>query len=333
MTRDWPDEARRRLLELRQGPGAWGYRPRSTPAAEPSSLASLGLLADPAQSDDEGAAAAVASAGWLASIRRRDGSVGVTPDLPEPGWPTAFALLLWSGLGGFEAERSGALGWLLGLRGQAMPRAKNDPLGHDTSIVGWPWVAGTHSWVEPTAMALLALAREGRADHPRAHEGVRLLVDRAIPTGGWNLGNPVVFNTTLRPFPGPTGLALLALAALRTRPKAVDRAIAYLPSALAGTLAPISLGWGLLGLRAWDAWPSDGERWLASAFEKAIAKEPKPVELAMLLLASGDRSLELLGVSKTGSQIVAGPSSSPLPEGEGGRGSLRLLLLEAIRHA
>ena len=28
-----------------------------------------------------------------------------------------------------------------------------------------------------------------------------MLLDRAIPTGGWNLGNPVVFGTTLRPLP------------------------------------------------------------------------------------------------------------------------------------
>jgi hypothetical protein len=307
MTRDWPDDARRRLLGLRQGPGAWGYRARSSPAAEPSSLAALAMLADPG---DEGRAVAMASARRLASIQRPDGSIGVSGDLPEPGWPTPFALLVWSTLEGFEAERSKALGWLLGLEGETMARSKDDPMGHDPSIVGWPWVAGTHSWVEPTSMALLALASQGIVDHPRVREGVRLLLDREIPTGGWNLGNPIVFDKPLRPLPGPTGLALLALARLGTRSKAIERAIHYLQTALAGTLAPASLGWGLLGLKAWDAWPVEGENWLALAFEKVAAREPGAVELAMLLLATAERSGLL---SPTARDQVSGRAGLALP--------------------
>jgi hypothetical protein len=293
----WPDRALRRLLDLRRGPGAWGYRGTSSPAAEPTTLAALALLADPAQSGDEGRAVANASARWLATTRRPDGSVAAAAGLPEAGWPTAFASLLWSNLGGFEAERSGAVRWLLGFEGRSIPRVADDPMGHDPSIVGWPWVAGTHSWVEPTAMAMLALAREGQGGHPRLLEGFRLLIDRAIPTGGWNLGNPVVFGTILRPLPGPTGLALLALATLGNRLEAIDQAIAYLRPALAETLAPVSLGWGLLGLRAWGVEVPETEQWLAAAYQKLEARGPKPVELAMLLLASGSRSLDVLGIA------------------------------------
>ena len=249
--------------------------------------------------------AATASARRLASTRRPDGSLGVSGQLPEPGWPTPIGLLLWSGLGGFELERSAASAWLLGLEGHASPRSKDDPMGHDVSIVGWPWVAGTHSWVEPSAMAMLALAREGSARHPRVLEGVRLLLDRAIPSGGWNLGNPVVFNTSLRPLPGPTGLALLALARLGGRSTVVDRAVDYLRVALAGTLAPVSLGWGLLGLRAWGASPAGAADRLAWSFDRAVARGPQPVELAMLLLAIGPKSLELLGVDAPARPPVA----------------------------
>jgi hypothetical protein len=296
MTSDLLHDARRRLLDLRQGPGAWGYRDRSTPAVEPSCLAALGLLANQDSPGEEGWAVAIATARWLVSIRQPDGSLGVTLELPEPGWATPFALLVWSSLGGFETERSKAFGWLLGLEGQTMARSKGDPMGHDTSIPGWPWVAGTHSWVEPTAMALLALARGGFADHARARDGVRLLLDRAIPTGGWNLGNPVVFGKPLRPLPGPTGLALLALAKMRAHSKIVDQALDYLCSALAMTLAPVSLGWGLLGLRAWGAWPVEGEKWLVSAYKADAARKHRTIELAMLLLAAEPRSLEFLGI-------------------------------------
>ena len=323
MTQDWTDDARRRLLDLRRGPGAWGYRARSAPAVEPSSLAGLALLATAGGPVDEGRAAAGASARWLASIRRPDGSLGVTVDLVEPGWPTPFAILLWSALGGFEAERSAAAGWLIGLEGTTAGRTEDDPMGHDASIVGWPWVAGTHSWVEPSATALLAIAREGKAGHPRALEGVRLLLDRAIPGGGWNLGNPVVFGTPLRPLPGPTGLALLALARLDGRSKVVESAIAYLRSALAETLAPASLGWGLLGLRAWGAEPPEGSKWLASAFEQASSRELRPAELALLLLAAGARSMEVLGISARtdrGHLPATGDATAPSPQPSPTRG-------------
>jgi hypothetical protein len=171
-------------------------------------------------------------------------------------------------------------------------------MGHDSMIVGWPWVADTHSWVEPTAMALLSLAVEGKSEHPRVIEGVRLLVDRAIPGGGWNLGNPVVFKTPLRPLPGPTGLALLALSRLRGPSEIARPALSYLQKALTETRAPISLGWGLLGLRAWGAEPSEGTSWLNTAFERLEGREPSTTELALWLLAAGGASsLGLFGVA------------------------------------
>jgi hypothetical protein len=297
-TMDWVAEARRQLLGLRRGPGVWGYHARSSPASEPSALAGLALLATDGDDRAGGRLAALATARWLASTRRPDGSLSVSADLPESGWPTPLGLLLWAALGDFEAERSAALGWLIKRKGETVPRTKGDPVGHDPTLVGWPWVAGTHSWVEPTAMALLAMGREGRASHPRAVEGARMLVDRAISGGGWNLGNPTVFGKVLRPMPEPSGLALLAMTWTAVTPDVVRPAMAYLNATLAGTLAPISLGWGLLGLRAWGAPPPDGPRWLASAFEAVSTRAPGAAELALLLLAvAGDRSLELLGIT------------------------------------
>jgi len=348
MASDWRDDARRRLLGLRRRPGSWGYRPGTAPASEPTGLAGLALLATGEGDDRPGHGAASDAGRWLGSARRGDGSLGVTTSLPEPGWATPTALLLWSALGGFEAERSAATRWLLAARGRPIAREAGDPMGHDTTLVGWPWVAETHSWVEPTATALLALAREGQAGHARSLEGVRVLRDRAIPGGGWNLGNPVVFGTTLRPLPGPTGLALLALASVPRGPgprpspphpsplpkggreqdwslapsgplphpegglgwgassdhrrssidaKLVKPALAYLRSALETTLAPVSLGWGLLGLRAWGESPPWAADRTASAFARLASRTPSAVELAMLLLAAGPRSLEALGIA------------------------------------
>ncbi len=302
MAKIWIGEARRRLLGLGRD-GRWGYRAGSSPASEPTALAALALLATEADdqgADDPGREAGRGAGAWLASTRNRDGSIGVSPSLPTPGWPTPLVALAWAALGGFEGPRAEAGRWLLASRGTTFTRDEDDPVGHDPTLVGWPWVESTHSWVEPTAMAMLALSREGQAGHPRVVEGVRVLRDRAIATGGWNLGNPIVFRTALRPFPAPSGLALLALAAAdkasRSRSPVVAGGLAYLARALPETLAPASLGWGVLGLGAWGVEPPWAADRLASAYG-AIAERrgSAVVELSLLLLAAGARSLDVLG--------------------------------------
>lgn len=293
---DWVDDARRRLLRLQGKSGAWGYRRTTGPAVEPTALAGLALLAT-AQDEGAGSGEATTSARWLASIRGRDGSLGVTASLREPGWATPFASMLWGAVGGFAAERRGAVDWLLSTRGVPVPRQAHGPMDHDTTLIGWPWTADTHSWVEPTAAALLVLGREGKWDHPRALEGRRILKDRAIATGGWNYGNPALFGATLRPLPQPTGLALLALARGGDRDGVIRLAVAYLQSTLAETLAPASLGWGILGLRAWGAALEGGDARLRRSFERVASRGgDEVVPLAMLILAAGPGSLRVLDI-------------------------------------
>ena len=157
------------------------------------------------------------SARWLTSVQRPDGSLPVTEGLDSPGgWPTAHALLLWNVVAGYQATVDRSRTWLLDRKGEVIPIDGNAKkvVGHDSRLVGWPWVEATHSWLEPTAMAILALCRVGLAGHPRVKAGVELILDRALDSGGWNYGNKSVFGTELRPQPGPTGLALLALAAV-----------------------------------------------------------------------------------------------------------------------
>ena len=85
-----------------------------------------------------------------------------------PGWATPYAVLCWGGLGGFEVPRRRACDWLLGIGGRPLPPAAEggSVVGHDTTLIGWPWVAETHSWVEPTALAILALAGRDSAIIP-----------------------------------------------------------------------------------------------------------------------------------------------------------------------
>ena len=209
-------------------------------------------------------------------------------------------MILWGRLGTHEPARARASAWLVGeaVHAPAMTREAAEVSAHDTSIRGWPWVEGTHSWVEPTAMAVLALA--GSADpkaRARVADGLRLLADRAVASGGWNYGSNAVFGCDLRGQPGPTGLALLALAAAGGGPSpTVDRAIAYLRATLPTVRAAASLGWGVMGLRAWGAAPDVAGTWLAESAAEVLPRDDDAPRLALLLLAHAPRSLEVLGL-------------------------------------
>jgi hypothetical protein len=289
MRSDWLESSRHRLLELQRADGAWSYKPGTSPAVEPTAMAGLALLT---KKQDEKAARSAAK--WLESSARGNGSVVSRSVLPDSTWGTPFAKLLWSAVGGFETRRSAAVEWLLKQAGEGFDKGKNSALGHDTTLVGWPWISGTHSWVEPTSIALLALGREGEHARMRCQEAVRLILDRAIPSGGWNYGNNLVFDTELRPQPAPTGLALLALSRFGVSHPSVSLGLAYLEKTLATTRAPISLGWGLLALRAWGRTPLNSAEWLAEAAETSRIRDDV-VGLSLILMAADDRSLELLG--------------------------------------
>jgi len=297
LSRPWEGRARRELLDRRGRSGAWGYRGSGVPGVEPTVLAILGLIAS---GDTSSSAADLAAnreaAAWLTTIQREDGSLPASADPSMPGWATPYAVLSWSGLGGFEVHRRRACDWLLGIAGRTIgPSAESGAvLGHDPTLIGWPWVAETHSWLEPTALAILALCREGLGDHPRVRQGVNLILNRSISSGGWNYGNRAVFGRVLRPQPGPTGIALLALAARGESTPAVPAAIDYLHRTLPNLRAAASLGWGLLALRAYHASPAAADSWLAEAFDQCVSRPDATLGLAVLLLAARDGASQLL---------------------------------------
>ncbi len=113
------------------------------------------------------------------------------------------------------------------------------------------------------------LTARDAATTPACARGLSLIVNRAIPGGGWNYGNNVVFGRALRPQPGPTGIALLALAAcgLRELAPCSPPALDYLRQTLPSTHAAASVGWGVLGLKAHDACPPEAASWLEEAYD------------------------------------------------------------------
>src|SRR5207248_3650228 len=141
-----------------------------------------------------------------------------------------------------------AVAWLLSNRGQAVPRSDN--FGHNTELVGWAYAEQTHSWVEPTAFAVLALKAVGRGNEPAAREGIAVLIDRQLPGGGLNYGNTFVLGQSTRPHIQPTGIGLLALVGEQDPSGRIAKSVAWLRRNIGPQTTPTSLGWAVLGLAA-----------------------------------------------------------------------------------
>ena len=184
--------------------GGCPYYKGNSASAEPTFLAALALFASGAPAER-----AKPILSWALTLQNMDGSVSVNPGHRSQGlWLTAQAAIVFHH---YELKENlkRALDFLLSLRSVTVA---NDPrLKQDNTLAGWPWVPGTFGWVEPTAWSLIALHLSGQAGHPRAVEGRKLLLDRRIPSGGWNYGNPNLDDKELLPFWDTTGLALTAL--------------------------------------------------------------------------------------------------------------------------
>ncbi len=297
----WQEQARRELAGIKSTRCGWSYRRNGAPSVEPTALAGLALLmSGNAESRGDDLRQCRFAADWLVSIQRPDGRLPISQVLEGPGWTTPFGVLFWYALGVHERARARAIAWILTVAGNTAPRDANARtiVGHDPALPGWPWVEGTHSWVEPTAMSMLALCRVGLGSHPRVANGVELILDRALPRGGWNCGNKTAFGRELRPQPIPTAVSLLALAAKGVRAPAATRGVDYLRRTVPGLHAPVSLGWSLLALRAHQAMPPDGDAALAHACSEYGGYDSVR-SLALLLLASCAESPRLLISSDT----------------------------------
>lgn len=274
---------------------AWSYQPGGTPATEPMALAALALSATGRDAETGPILRK------LIECQSADGSVGITAAEPTPNWPTGWAVLAWTSAA--RARHDGSLRrgarrtnadycqraveWLLSTHGHTWQRTAE--FGHDTSIDGWPWVDGTHPWIEPTAISLLALRAAGYGAHRRATEGAKLLVDRLLPEGGANYGNTTVFGQMLRPHPQPTGLALIALAGYPDASGKIERSLGYLERTLPVTAGAASLAYGVMALTAYSRRPKQAGQWLTAARRKPSSLRNGPRQALLALAACEDR--------------------------------------------
>ena len=272
-----------RLRAAQHESGGWAYGPSGTLSSEPTALACLAIKVS-----GETDVRMQRGLDWLAARQQSDGSVGVNAQHPTPGWATGLAILAWKSAAKNvsaidQRHQKSALEWLL--RTEGKPFKSNPAIyGHNTRLRGWAWIEGTHSWIEPTAYAVLALRAGELSKHPRTREAIALMLDRALPQGGWNYGNSVMFGNALRPFPAQTGMVLAALAGEQGGHH-IEKALNFLHNELPRVRTPISLGWGIVGARAWHDPLASADAWLAECAERLESAPPNPIYDALLLLA------------------------------------------------
>lgn len=213
----------------------------------------------------------------------QDGRLVAAPHSPSACWPTPLALLAWHGWQEGAAAAKQAIQFLDQVR--VLTWDMDPYTAIDSRIKGWSWIAGTSCWVEPTALAIFALERYG-VKNERTGEGVRLLLDRQLPKGGWNYGNTVVFGSELYPTEETVGVALTALAGHCEKAE-VERSLRLLEQRLQKVRTPLTLAWGILGMAAWGERPDNANRWIAECLERQqIYGNFDTTQLSLLLIAA-----------------------------------------------
>jgi hypothetical protein len=206
------------LRKTQNQDGGWGYFPGKGSWFEPTTYAMLALHGRRESEGDLDRA-------WklLRSWQLADGSFRPSGEVKDGTWVTAHAVTLASVRGVNDASVRSSVDWLLrevGAEHEVPMRVASFfhwiPTKLDVSHEGWPWRSGNASWIEPTAQTLVALKkvasqyRSADVEH-RVREGEKLVLSRRCSDGGWNCGNPNVYNFDLPSYPETTGLALLGL--------------------------------------------------------------------------------------------------------------------------
>lgn len=267
-----------------------GYAPGQEAASEPTAVAALALWSHGRRE------AALEACHWLVARQAPDGAVGISASQAQPYWPTSLAILAWeAGLARADDQAAAerlrgaielAVAKMQTLRGK--PLEQTEQMGHDMSLVAWPWVDGTHSWSEPTAWQVLALKRWGQGQSPRCREAVRLLLNRLLPSGGSNYGNTVVLGQQLRPHLQPTGVVLAALAGEADEGGKLRGSVEFLSNQLGPETPTASLAYGVLGLTAQGARPAAAADWLAAAASRPGGFSTRPWQQALLVWGAAE---------------------------------------------
>jgi hypothetical protein len=289
------------LLEMQSADGGFGARDGLPSSTEATALAALALSHE---RSDGAAMAATRSRAWLRATQLLDGGWPSAPGIADASWTTGLAVLALAGDEPHRDEAARGGRWLLeqrgrriGLRPSLLDRLLGRPpiVSSDDTLVGWPWLEGTYSWVEPTSYAIVALeavrgALPAADVAGRIDEGRRMLRDRVCPDGGWNYGNAAVYGQGLWGYPDTTALALLALRGGDGGVDASGRSLDALGRMLDVNESTLATALGVLALSAYGRDVEPLRLRLHDCLTRStILRETRPLALAVLALNADAR--------------------------------------------
>ena len=271
------------LLSAQNSDGGWGYKCGGMSYVEPTAAALLAL-------EHETSAAEPYNRGleFLRGVQHDDGGWGITPIDEDSGWMTAWAVWALERKDGPAISRGSD--WLLQTKGirvtdPATVAGVRQVLKIDASLTGWPWQVGDASWVFPTSLALLALGATGHSAHPRVQEGIRYLLDRAIPSGGWNIGNPFIGTDEVPATFVTTSLALISLGGFGVSGEVVEKGKNWLAQKLPGANTAAEIAWGAWAARITQLDPGPALEKLRSLCRPDGSLDGNPFSTAVGILA------------------------------------------------
>ena len=238
------------MIAAQNPDGGWGYALRQSSAVEPTSAMLMAIRESPNSFESY-----KKGCNWLRSGQHPDGGWGYNRDDKESGWHTAWAVIALGRSEFSDKKLKNGIKWLLNTKalqitGDERVRSAKRILAIDSSLYGWPWFCGQASFIEPTALSLIALqsAINSGSAHERLHNALRYIEDRRCPGGGWNVGSPMMFNVPLPARAHPTAWVLLALSCLAPE-TILPEDVRALRSDMLQEGGALALAWGLLALR------------------------------------------------------------------------------------
>jgi hypothetical protein len=212
------------LISAQHENGGWGYATKQKPVVEPTAAVLLAIRNEPLASDSF-----QRGISWLLSCQHQDGGWGINKDDLESGWQTAWALLAMRYSNQNQESISKSLEWLstVGTLDITLEEFQKPEIPKRDNIGAfiWPWLPGQAGWIEPTAMAVLALegmTKSQLADF-RISAALNYFRQYRSADGGWNIGNATALDTVVIPRAYPTTLVLMALSRIaQSEIKSID---------------------------------------------------------------------------------------------------------------
>lgn len=200
------------LISIQHESGGWGYSRSHRPVVEPTAVAILALRSEPGANES-----IQRGISWLLSCQNADGGWGIHEDDPESGWQTAWALIALRYTNQDQDMIIRAAEWLAyvgtyHIQHEQFQKSEIPENANPGSMV-WPWLPGQAGWIEPTALAVLAL--EGLIRPPfaltRINAALAYFRKYRTPSGGWDMGNASAIDNIIFPRSFQTALVLMAL--------------------------------------------------------------------------------------------------------------------------